>query len=90
MIYDDIRHNSTIKETFVWEWMDSRFYFSHHIRDFNAIYTIWAGLDDQDKASPSLNDTDFWDRFRMYGYRAEMVYKYSGIPHNDSVWEELK
>jgi len=74
MIYDDIRHNSTLKETYVWEWMDRRFYFSHHIRDFNAIYTIWAGLDDQDKASPSLNDTDFWGRFRMYEYRSELVY----------------
>jgi len=86
MIYDDIKHNSTIKETFVWEWMDEHFYYSHHIRDFDAIYTIWAGLDDLDKASPSLNDTSFWGRFRMYEHRGEDVYNMSGIPHNASVW----
>ena len=90
MIYDDIRNNSTLKETFVWEWMDRHFYYSYHIRDFDAIYTIWAGLDDQDKASPTLNDTAFWGRFRMYEYRSELVYNESRIPHNDSIWMDLK
>jgi len=26
----------------------------------------------------------------MYGYRAELTYNESGLPHNDTIWEELK
>jgi len=70
--------------------MDERFFYSYHVRDFDAIYTIWVGLDDQNEASPTLNDTDFWGRFRMYEYRSELCYNESRIPHNDSVWMRLK
>jgi hypothetical protein len=85
-----IKANSTLKEQFVWEWMDNNFLYSYHIRDFDAIYTIWAGLDDLDKASPMLNDTTFWFRYKVYEHRSERVYNESGLPHNDTIWENLK
>jgi len=70
--------------------MDNNFFKSYHIRDFDAIFTIFAGLDDLDKASPMLNDTDFFFRYKMYEHRADNVYNQSGLPHNDTIWEDLK
>jgi len=70
--------------------MERKFYECYHIEDYHRIFTIWTGLDDLDKASPSLNDTDFWERFHMYEFRGEEVYNHTHLPHNDTIWKKLE
>lgn len=66
--------------------MERKFFECYHIEDYHRIFTVWTGLDDLDKASPSLNDTDFWERFHMYEYRGDEVYNHTRLPHNDTIW----
>lgn len=70
----------------IFEEMDHKFFVCMHIEDFHRVFTIWVGLDDLDKASPSLNDTQFFERWYMYRNRYDDVKSESRLPQNDTIW----
>jgi len=55
--YMELKNTTQIKDELVFSVLERKFFECYHIEDYHRIFTIWTGLDDLDKASPSLNDT---------------------------------